>query len=387
MAKIEAGRCLACGCQDAFECRLRDLATEYKVNDTNYAGRRRHLRIKEHEHPYILRDPNKCILCGRCIRICTEVQGISALGFTNRGFSTVVEPALGMPLCETACDSCGQCVSTCPTGALTPKIQLPKPGPWELKAVPTVCPYCGIGCNIELNILGDKIVEVTSPVGSPVNNGNLCKKGAFNPTSLHNLKRLRTPLVKRNGDLVEASWEEAIALAGEGLKQIREQSGGDRLAVLSSPQLTNEESYLVQKVARAALGTNNIGCLATPVVNEDLMKSFGRNASTCSYSDILNGDLIVVFGCDITEDYPIIALKVREAVARGSKLIIFNPRSTRIDSLAKITLKVNQRTSMDLLNAMLSYIISYDLGFCQRDKETSSGRDYQGTLGKAFKNH
>ena len=361
MAKAEAERCLSCGCQDAFECRLRKLATEYKVNDTNYAGRRRHLRIKEHEHPYILRDPNKCILCGRCIRICTEVQGISALGFTNRGFGTVVEPALGMPLCETGCDSCGQCISTCPTGALTPKIQLPKPGPWELKAVPTICPYCGIGCNIELNILGDKIVEVTSPVGSPVNNGNLCKKGAFNPTSLHNLKRLRTPLVKRNGDLVEANWEEAIALAGEGLKQIRERSGGDGLAVLSSPQLTNEENYLVQKMARAALGTNNIGCLATPVVNEGMMKSFGRNASTCSYSDILNGDLIVVFGCDIAEDYPIIASKVREAVVKGSKLIIFNPRSTRIDSLAKITLKVNQRTSMDLLNAMLSYIISYDL--------------------------
>jgi len=361
MAKAEAERCLACGCREAFDCKLRKLATEYKVNDANYAGRRRHLRIKENEHPYILRDPNKCILCGRCVRICNEVQGIGALGFVNRGFDTVVEPALGMPLCETGCDSCGQCISTCPTGALTPKIQLPKPGPWELKAVPTVCPYCGIGCNIELNVLGDKIVEVTSPVGSPVNNGNLCKKGAFNPTSLHNLKRLRTPLVKRNGDLVEASWEEAIALAGKGLKQISERSGGDRLAVLSSPQLTNEENYLVQKMARAALGTNNIGCLATPVVNEGMMKSFGRNASTCSYSDILNGDLIVVFGCDITEDYPIIALKVREAVTKGSKLIIFNPRPTRIDSLAKVTLKVNQRTSMDLLNAMLSYIISYDL--------------------------
>jgi len=361
MAKTETGRCLACGCQDAFECKLRELATEYKVNDTNYAGRKHHLPIRENEHQYILRDPNKCILCGRCVRICNEVQGIGALGFTNRGFDTVVEPALGMPLCETTCDSCGQCLSTCPTGALTPKVQLPKPGPWELEAVPTICAYCGIGCNIDLSIMGDKIVKVTSPVDSPINSGNLCKKGAFNPYSIHNLRRLETPLIRRNGELVEASWEEAIAFAAEGLKQIRERSGSDRLAVFSSPQLTNEENYLVQKVARAALGTNNIGCLATPLVNESLMKSLGRNASTCSYSDIRTSDLILVFSCDVVEDYPIVALKVREAVAKGSKLITFNPRATRMDSLARVALRVNQRTSMDLLEAMLTYIISYDL--------------------------
>ena len=361
MAKTEAERCLACGCQDVFECKLRELATEYKVDDTKYTGSKRHLRIREDDHPYILRDPNKCILCGRCVRICDEVKGIGALGFTNRGFATVVEPTLGMPLRETFCDSCGQCISTCPTGTLTPKIQLPKPGPWELETVSTTCPYCGIGCNIELNAIGDKVVKVTSPVEGTVNNGNLCQKGAFNPYSLHNLKRLRTPLVRRNGDLVEASWEEAIALAGGGLKQLRDRSGGDRLAVLSSPQLTNEENYLTQKVARAALGTNNIGCLATPMINENLIASLGRNASTCSYSDILTSDLILVYGCDLTEDYPVIASEVRQTVNKGSKLIMFNPRATRMDSQAHAILRINQRTSVDLLNTMLSYIMSYEL--------------------------
>lgn len=361
MARTESERCLACGCQDVFECKLRELATEYDVDDTKYSGRRRHLRVRENEHLYILRDPNKCILCGRCIRICNEVEGIGALGFINRGFDTVVGPALGMPLCETACNSCGQCVSTCPTGALTPKAPLPKQGPWELDVVPTICPYCGIGCNLELNVLGDKTVTVTSPAGSPVNNGSLCKRGEFYPTKLHNLKRLRTPLVKRDGKLVEATWEEAIALAGEGLKQIRERSGSNRLAVLSSPQLTNEENYLMQKLARVALGTNNIGCLTNTGVNDSLRKRLGSDASTCSYSDILSSDLILIFGGDITEEYPIIALKVREAVNRGSHLITLNPHPTRIDSLARIALKVNHRTSADLLQAMAGYIITYDL--------------------------
>ena len=361
MARRESERCLACGCQDVFECKLRELATEYDVDDTKYSGNRHHLRIRENEHPYILRDPNKCILCGRCVRICNEVEGLSVLGFFNRGFDTVVGPALDMPLCETACDSCGQCVSTCPTGALTPKAQLPKQGPWELETVPTTCPYCGIGCNLELNVLGDKIVTVTSPMGSPVNNGNLCQKGKFYPTTLHNLKRLRTPLVKRDGILVEASWEEAIALAAKGLKQIRDKIGSDGLAVLSSPKLSNEENYLVQKLARVALRTNNIGSLATTGVNDSLMKCLGRDASTCSYSDILGSDLVLVFGCDITEEYPVIAMKVREAVGRGSKLIMLNPHPTRIDSLAKIALKVNHRTSVDLLQAMVGYITAYDL--------------------------
>jgi formate dehydrogenase major subunit len=361
MAKAEAKRCLSCGCQDVFECKLRQLATEYEVNDNHYAGRKRHLPVKQGDHPYILRDPNKCILCGRCVRICSEVEGVAALGFTSRGFDTVIEPALSVPLTETLCESCGQCVSTCPTGALTPKVRLPKPGPWKGETVSTICPYCGIGCNIELNVVGDEIVKVTSPVDSLVNNGNLCKKGVVNPCSVRGLKRLSKPLIKQNGDLVEASWEEAIARAGEGLRQIRERGGGDRLAVLSSSRLTNEENYLVQKLARAALGTNNIGNLANLVTNESMMKSFGKNASTCSYNDILTSDLIIAFGCDIAEDYPVVTLKVREAVAKGSKLVMVNSRATRMDSLAKVNLRVNPRTTLALLKTMLNYIISYDL--------------------------
>jgi formate dehydrogenase major subunit len=361
MAKGEAERCLACGCQGVFECKLRKLATEYEVDASRYAGRKRQLPIRKDDHLYITRDPAKCILCGRCVRICSEVQGVSALGFVERGFDTLIKPSLDMPLQETNCESCGQCISTCPTVALIPKIHLPKPGPWKTKAVPSVCPYCGVGCNIELNVIGDRIVKVTSPIESPVNNGNLCKKGAFGYCRSQDSKRLTTPLIKQNAHLVEANWEQAINMASGGLRRIRDRSGGGSLAVLLSPQSTNEVSYLAQKLARGVLGTNNISSLVSSLLKEGLAESFGTSASTCSYSDILKSDLIIVFGCDITEDYPVIALKIREAVGKGSKLVMINPRVTRMDSLAKITLKVNPKTSVALLKAMLNYIISYDL--------------------------
>jgi formate dehydrogenase major subunit len=361
MAKKEAERCLACGCQDVFECQLRKLATEYQVDDSHHAGYRRHLSMNENEHPHILRDPNKCILCGRCIRICDEVMGIGAWGFTSRGFGTKVEPALGMPLCETNCISCSQCVSTCPTGALTTKVNLPKPGPWQLEAVSTICPYCGIGCNLKINTVGNKIVKVTSALNSTVNNGNLCKKGAFKPISPEERRRLRTPLIKRDGSLIESGWEEAIALAGQGLRQIRKRVGGQQTAVLVSPNLTNEEGYLAQKLARMALKTNNVDNVSAPVAGEELRHAFGSNASTCSYDDLLNSDLIVVFDCELTEDYPIIALKVREAVAKGSQLINFSRRANSMDPLASISLKVNPRISLGILRSMLNYIITYDL--------------------------
>jgi len=361
IALKEAGRCLACGCQDVFECQLRKLATDYGVDDSHYVGLKRHLAVHEAEHPYILRDPNKCILCGRCVRICDEVMGIGAFGFTSRGFVTRVEPALSMPLCETNCESCGQCVSTCPTGALTPKALLPKQGPWEMETASTVCPYCGVGCNLELSTVGDKIVGITSPLDSLVNNGNLCKKGSFKSLSLHQQERLRTPLIKRNGELIETTWEEALSLAGEGLKQMRDRVGGEGLAVLSSPELTNEENYLAQKLARMALGTNSIGSLGIPAAGKELTRSFGKNASTCSYNDILNSDLIVLYDCDLTDDYPIISLKVRKAVAQGSRVIALSRRTSRLDSLVDTMIKVNARTSVGLLRAMLNYIISYGL--------------------------
>lgn len=360
MAKREAMRCLSCGCQDVFDCKLRKLATQYQVDAHRFSGEKHHYPIHD-DHPFIIRDANKCILCGSCLRICLEVQGVGAWSLVHRGFKTVIQPSLGLPLQETLCESCHQCVSACPTGALGTKVLLPKPGPWRLDKVRSICPNCSIGCNLELGVKGNKIVEVTSPVANLVNEGNLCRKGAFDYTSIHSPERVKVPLVRRDGQLVPVDWEEALAIAGKVLAGVKEQHGGERLAVLVSPKLTNEENYLAQKLARTALSTNNIDSTIPLPPNDALSQVFGKNASTCTFDDIASADLVLIFGCDVTTEYPVVASKIRKVVERGCKLAIVNPQVTRLDSLALMTMKINPKTMVELLQSMLNYILHYDL--------------------------
>jgi len=355
-AKDEAMRCLSCGCQDVFDCKLRELATAYGVEGTRYEGEKKRLPIPD-DHPYISRDNNKCVLCGRCVRICTEVMGVGAIAFINRGFETVVKPSLDIPLSKTNCESCGQCISTCPTGALTAKVFMPKPGPLETKDIPSVCSKCGINCSLNLRVRGDEIVEVTSQIDNSANNGNLCRKGAFEHTYIHSPKRITTPLVRHNGNLEPASWDEALKFAAKGLSETKARYGGESLAVLSSPVLTNEESYLAQKLARMALETNNIGNSVELPDNDALGQCFGRNSSTSSFDDIEHSDLILVFGNDVYTDYPIVSLKIKDAVEKGIRLAIVNSETTRLDKSAGMTLRVSRRMTVELLQMMLNYII------------------------------
>lgn len=353
MAEKEAMRCLSCGCVKAFDCQLRDLATKYEVRQDSYVMEK-HAHFIQEGHPHIARDINKCILCGSCVRICSEVQGIGALGFVGRGFQTVVKPSLGIPLSETLCDSCGQCISACPTGALTAKTFLPKPIPWKGEKVRTVCPQCNINCDLELKISGKKIIGASSPLFDSVNEGNLCKKGSFGYGFVHGRDRITRPLVRKEGRLVEVSWPEAIATACLGLSKIRDHLGGDALAVLASPNLTNEESYLVQKLARVALRTNNLDSIRP--LSADVLINF-----RCSLEDLEKADLAVVYKCDPAVDCPVVANKLRKMLARGARLVFIGPRVTRFDREARMTLKVNPGEAKYLLAGVLNYFLHYDL--------------------------
>jgi predicted molibdopterin-dependent oxidoreductase YjgC len=214
---------------------------------------------KEDTNSMIQRDLNKCILCGRCVRACNEIQVNEVLDFSGRGSRSKVGPAFDMDYFSSNCVFCGECVDACPVGAITFKQARFAGRPWELEKVRTTCPYCGVGCQIDLNIHKGKIIKVTGNrnYGNP-NLGSLCVKGRFGMDFIDDPDRLTTPLIRKNGELTEASWEEAIGLITEKLTSIKEEHGPDSIAGFSSARCTNEENYLFQKFMRGVIGTNNV---------------------------------------------------------------------------------------------------------------------------------
>jgi NADH dehydrogenase/NADH:ubiquinone oxidoreductase subunit G len=245
-------------CEAAGDCRLQDYAYEYEVNMSPWGWHPLEFETRD-DHPNIARNPNRCILCGRCVRICRDVVGIGCWGFTNRGYETIIDTPYNLPLEEVGCVSCGQCISTCPVGALSHKRSRYAARHWQTEKTRTICSYCGVGCEIVAHTSREHLIRVTAQVGSGVNNGNLCVKGRFGMDYQDSPDRLTTPLVRdENGDLVPASWDTALARVEGHFKRIHTESGGKAFGVLASAKCTNEENYLLQKFARGVLGTNNL---------------------------------------------------------------------------------------------------------------------------------
>lgn len=217
------------------------------------------------DNPYIHFDPESCILCNRCVRYCDEVEAVSAISLAGRGAATTIATADQRGLLNTSCELCGGCIDTCPTGAMTEKASLASVALLEEK-VRTTCNFCGVGCQMDLHVADGKVVRVTSPPpGETLNDGNLCVKGRFAFEFVHHADRLTMPLIRgEDGELHEASWTEALDAAAKGLLGVKERHGSDAMAFISSSRCTGEENYLVQKLSRAAFGTNNCHqCAAT----------------------------------------------------------------------------------------------------------------------------
>jgi predicted molibdopterin-dependent oxidoreductase YjgC len=247
--------CLTCDSNGG--CGLQDLAYEFGIEVAGFEGAK-HLSDITDGNPLIERDPAKCISCGRCVRICDEVQGCNVWGYTKRGFDALPDTPFSVSLLDAGCEFCGQCVSTCPTGALTDRVSRFRGRSWEVEWTQTICGYCGVGCAIEFGTKNGLIVGARAPLSEGPNYGNLCAKGRYGWSFAQHPDRLTTPLVRREGELVEATWDEALALIALRLETIRAESGGEAIAGLASAKCTNEENYLFQKLLRAGLGTHNI---------------------------------------------------------------------------------------------------------------------------------
>ena len=238
------------------DCRLQDLAFRYQVTaealppaETVYP--------METVNPFIVRDFSRCIHCGRCVQACNEVQVNNAIRFGYQGVRSKIVAADDKPLKDSDCVFCGECVQACPVGALVEKDVRYRVRPWQTTKVRTTCSYCGVGCQLDLHVAEGRVVKVTGAEAAP-NHGSLCVKGRFGFNFIHAPERLTTPLVRDDGELREATWDEALDRVARRLGEIRDQHGPDSIGVLTSARITNEENYLMNKFTRAVLKTNNI---------------------------------------------------------------------------------------------------------------------------------
>ena len=343
-------------CAKNGRCELQKVVAYMGVHQPRYKKLEREPAV-DWSNPFFARDSEKCILCGKCVRVCKEVQGLGALEIAHDGrFSRVVTTDGDRPIVESRCESCGQCVAKCPTGAL-----LVKKFEWPAKEVKTVCPYCGVGCGMILSVRENRIVGVTGDRESVVNRGSLCVKGQFGCDFVNHPARLTSPLIRRNGRLSEASWEDALDLVATRLKKYR----GNEVAVISSAKCTNEENYLVQKFARAVLGTNHVDhcarlCHASSVTG--LGQAFGSGAMTNSIHEVSGSACILAVGTNTTATHPVIGLRVREAVRNGARLIVANPKEIDLCRVAHIWLRHRPGTDIALLMGMMRVIVEEGLG-------------------------
>ncbi|MBM4339561.1 MAG: hypothetical protein FJ110_08440 [Deltaproteobacteria bacterium] len=356
-------------CEKEGECDLQNLVYEYGLNDTQYPWDLITFPPDD-DSPLLQRDGNKCILCGRCVRICDEVQGVGELSFTRRGIHTLIDTDFHRPL---QCEFCGQCFDTCPVGAITSNCFDHKTKSWELKETTTPCPYCGCGCLLAIGSKEGAIKRISSHHDQGPNDGNLCVRGRFGWDFIDHPERLKSPMLRVNGKLEKVSWEEALRFVNQRLEEIKDRDGAGSIGAMISSRLTNEEYFLLKKLFKEAIGTEQIvlnGDGGDQGLTRGILRTLGFPSSTNSIKEIRNADCIFVIGADPAQTHPIIKNEIHLAIRRNrTQLILLGnhdidlSRSTQVSPLSpsSIPLLTHPGREVSFLNGMIGFILKEGL--------------------------
>ncbi|MDT8405211.1 formate dehydrogenase subunit alpha [Sulfuriflexus sp.] len=313
-------------------------------------------------HPYIHFDTNECIYCYRCIRACDEIQGQLVLSMLGRGHDSRVIVSLDQSFKESECVACGACVQTCPTNALSDRYRTKTF--MEDRRVRTVCTYCGVGCNLEVLLKDGEVRAIDTADDAEVNQGHACVKGRYAFAYYNHPDRLRSPLLRKNGELQAVSWDEALDHIAARLDGIRQTHGVQAIAGISSSRCTNEENFLMQKFMRVVIGNNNIdGCarVCHAPTAFGMQQSFGTGAATNSIAEIPLADCLLVIGANSTEAHPVTGAKMQQRAMKGVPLIVIDPRRIELTRYATVHLQLRPGTNVALLDMLIYYVIKEGL--------------------------
>jgi len=350
-------------CDKSGECGLQDITHDLKLS----TGRFKTARLDEpmkRDNALLEYNTNRCILCGRCVKVCKEIEGAGAIDYQNRGFKTVIGTAFDKPL---DCTFCGGCVSVCPTGSWQDRTLKFRARPWELKKTSTICTYCAVGCTVVVNTKKNEVMRITSDDDLGINEGNLCVKGKFGHEFINSSNRVKTPLMRKKDTLCPVTWEEALDYVSKKFTEIINEHGGKAIGGIGSEKCTNEDNYLFQKFCRTVLGTNNIDNISnikSPSLNRLIKESVKHGIVASSVEEIEKADTLFFVGADVAEAHPVIGSMARKAIrVNKAKLIVANARNIEFNSIARkdIRMQYSIGTQTVLIKTLSNIIIKEKL--------------------------
>jgi len=385
--------CLTCPTNG--NCELQDMAGVVGLREVRYGYEgENHLKMKKDEsNPYFTYDPSKCIVCNRCVRACEETQGTFALTIDGRGFESRVSAGQNEAFMDSECVSCGACVQACPTATLTEKSVIMM-GQAEHSKI-TTCAYCGVGCSFKAEMKGNEVVRMVPYKDGKANHGHSCVKGRFAWGYASHKDRMLKPMIRKKitDPWQEVSWEEAVGYAASEFRRIQAKHGKDSIGGITSSRCTNEETYLVQKLVRAAFGNNNVDTCARVChspTGYGLKQTLGESAGTQTFDSVMHADVIMVIGANPVAAHPVFASQMKRRLREGAKLIVVDPRTTEMVKSPHVQadyhLKLKPGTNVAIVSALAHVIVTE--GLCKEDYiaercDTQSFKDWKEFVSRA----